>query len=532
MGILQGRNTASTTSVRFDPFEGLDDSISDKNLFADLSVIPDRPLLRRPPSKQVVDVKSRPNRRLISMLALGLLVVFSGFTVARFKPWTYFDSQEIVYAYFEVRALDGSGRPIAGAVVKNGGKRVGTTDSFGEWRRYMKVPLGATVPLTIAKKSANHILLYATKNFAVPPEKSEKSDIELRGSVQLQAVDSNDVDAKSAVNVVAADMIGPRSGTATTGKDAAKGDSLALTTTNGDQASKEKSASPALPAKVTNGANPPQDKPQFVSTHESLWFELNGSQASALNREVLPALRKRASELGLHVDPNARWKIRLSSLIEKPERIEKDGGGLILVSSFDGEKNGVSREFLRVFSPDAAQTAKGILFSLAHHVNKNVSIQKSGDRWVASLPKTTSDIWKLAAGQDLTGDGGTFVLSGDTYGNDHLSGFYLTKTESDPCVKGINGCELKTKSFGDVPPLPSWKKLRLKLASIGKDPVKVFVSGYEAQQVGDKLFEYWGQDRSRANVTIIQAGRVMYRGQIVNDKSGPVSLGLGNISRR
>jgi hypothetical protein len=91
---------------------------------------------------------------------------------------------------------------------------------------------------------------------------------------------------------------------------------------------------------------------------------------------------------------------------------------------------------------------------------------------------------------------------------------------------------VKTRSFGDVPPVPTWTKLKLKVGALGKEPVKIFVSGYEAMAIGDRVYEYWGQDKGRANVTVVQAGRVIQRGQIANESSSPASLGVANISRR
>jgi hypothetical protein len=236
--------------------------------------------------------------------------------------------------------------------------------------------------------------------------------------------------------------------------------------------------------------------------------------------------------MGLRLDPNAKWKVRLSSLIEKPHRIEKDGGGLIQVTSFDGENSGVAREFLRAYSPDSSHTAKGILFILARHVNKNVLIERLGDRWVAALGKSTPDIWKLSTGSVLSGEGGSFTLGADEYSDEKFHGYYLTHVENDPCVKGVNGCEMSTRSFGDIAPVPSWTKLRLKVGSLGKEPVKIFVSGYEAKPIGDRVYEYWGQDKTRANVTIVQMGRVLHRGQVVNDAANPSMVAVANISRR
>jgi hypothetical protein len=458
-------------------------------------------------------------------------MVLAGFLMTRYRPWTYFMSQEIVYAYFEVRALDPSGRPIAGALVKNGGKKVGTTDSFGEWRRYMKVPLGATVPVTIAKKTQDN-LLFATKNFAVPPEKPEKSDIELRGSVQLQIVDRNDLSAKSAIMLSGSEPARAPGSAQTSEREISNAD--LMTTTVGD-GTKDRSAGQPT-AERLGSSTPPElasaSNSEFQSTHESVWFEVNSSQASTLSRDVLPALKKRAAQLGLRLDPNAKWRVRLSSLIEKPERMDKDGGGLIQISSFDGEKNGVSREFLRAYSKDSLQTAKGILFLLAHHVTKNVWVKRVGERWVAMVPGSTADLWKLSAGIEIAGEAGVFALDAEPYVDGHFSGFYLTKTDRDPCVKNIFGCELMTRSFGQVPPVSSWSRHRLKLSSGFKEPLKVFVSGYEAEMVGDKIYEYWGLGQSRANLTVVQAGRVALRSQIVNDRNTVSVVGMANISRR
>ena len=58
------------------------------------------------------------------------------------------------------------------------------------------------------------------------------------------------------------------------------------------------------------------------------------------------------------------------------------------------------------------------------------------------------------------------------------------------------------------------------------------MSGYEAHPVGDKLFEYWGLDKSKANVTVIHNGRVVSRLQVLGDATSPALLGALNISRR
>jgi hypothetical protein len=537
MGILQGKKINKSARQSLDPFESTDEPFSDRNFLADLSATSDRRDHFKPNRMmQEMAAKSsvRRGRNLRNYLLAAALCGASGFAVARFKPWNYFSQQEIVYAYFEVRALDTAGRPIAGAIVKNAGKRVGTTDSFGEWRRYMRVPLGSTVPVTLAKKMSNQLLV-ATKNFAVPPTKPEKSEIELRGSVQLQVADLNDTYAKSAVSVAPNDMMKAPTGSKADIKEASVKDNAPMTPldrrSEADLDSNEVKSRPEAAVDIP-AAHQKLSLQDFVSNHEKIAFEASGSLNSPLQKDVLPALKKRAAELGLRVDPNAEWKVRLTSLLDRPARSNKEGDGLIMVTSFDGESGGNVREFLRNYQSDANNTARGILYILSHHINKNVAVSKLGDRWVATLPASAAELWKLSPGMSLNGIGSAFILGDQEYSDRKNFGFYLRPSTEVPCVKEVSGCELKTRSFADMPPVPNWSRLRLKASALGKEPVKIFVSGYEAKVVGDKVYEYWGQDKSRANVTVVQSGRIIYRGQIVGDSNSNANLALANISRR
>lgn len=539
MGIFRRDKSSKSSKQRLDPFEQFDDSISDKNFFADFSgarmanistAQSDSKRLNlshsEKNSKTAIEKSIRhgffAKRATGQYVAILVLAGVAGFTTSKTKVWSYLGSPELVYAYFEVRALDPNGRPIAGAIVKNAGKRVGTTDSFGEWRRYMRVPLGATVPVTLAKKSANEVL-YATKNFAVPPEKPEKSEIELRSSVQLLAAELSNNLAQTAAQASPNDMM--------QSNPTANGKKEMATLLPSDR---EETTMPiAKPTAVSHPvASINQSVENLVNDHESVWFETNGPASSVLNKEVLPALVQRSREIGLRVDPNSSWKVRLTSLVDKPSKISKDGGGLVMVSSVDGELNGRVREFLRNYQTDTRATARGILFVLANHVNKNVTVLRRGDRWVAALPKATAEIWRLEANMTLVGSQSSFVLTREEYSDEKAKGFYLRAGTAEPCARNLTSCTLKTRSFVENAPVPNWSRLRLKTTLSLKEPMKIFVSGYEAQPVGDKLFEYWGLDKTKANVTVIHNGRIVSRLQVLGDANSPALLGAVNISRR
>ena len=88
------------------------------------------------------------------------------------------------FVFVEVRALDTFGRPVAGAEVKFNDKAMGLTDSFGEWRRLLKLRLGVAFPLEILKRVSNEEIR-ATKVIRLPNKVVDQRNIELRISVRL-----------------------------------------------------------------------------------------------------------------------------------------------------------------------------------------------------------------------------------------------------------------------------------------------------------------------------------------------------------
>ena len=485
--------------------------------------------------------KAQSSRNILKYCVLALALTTTGFALAKYRPWAAWGSPELVYAYFEVRAVDGAGRPVAGASVKNGGKKVGTTDSFGEWRRYMRVPLGATVPITISKATTGEPL-YATKNFAVPPEKPEKSDMELRASVQLQTGAAGAV-AAAAPTVTAKDANLPKN----TPNDTLVGSQTAPITqappavepkpepkqegTAAIQAPHESEVTTQAQASAPSATE--SSSATFLSSHETVWFEVaSAAPNSVLQQTILPTLVQRARELGLRVDQRATWRVRLTSMMEPPRVVGADGGGLIEITTTD--QTG-TRQFLRNYQSDARMTVKGILYVLSHQVNKNVAVYQKDKRWVAMLPKESSELWRIAGGMSLSGASREWLVGVEPSTDARFRGYFLASSEN-PCGAGKTNCELKTRSFNDSPAVPSWIRLKMRLTtnSKEKDSVKVFVSGYEARPSGDNLLEYWGQDHAKANVTVIQSGKVVQRLQIVNDLRQPanVALGTASVSRR
>jgi hypothetical protein len=546
MGIFGGSKSKNNEYKSFDPFIGLEDSFSDRNLFGEIHAVSlDKGVANSSQAGLGANV-APPQSRTIRWLAyLAIPLCALGFMAGQLKSWKIFGDQSIDFAYFEVRALDVSGHPIAGAVVKNEGKLVGTTDSFGEWRQYIPVKLGKTVSLSMAKKTERE-LLYSTKNFAIPPVKGEK--IEIRGTTQLVSVELNNSVARKA-------LFDPSHSPMTGDSKIAKEEASNFRLANGKTVNAKENIAIAIgaeaagtstaPAVASEGASKNFSDVPFVSNHTSIWFVGKGPKASHLNSAVIPELVKRAKETGLKVDPASPWQVVLVNLLDKPAKISKGGGGVILVSNNEKISGGAATgdagneiSFLRNYQAQPAVTANSIFYGLTQTVHKNVAVTKQGNRWAAFLPKAGATAWTLTADRALQSKGLVFKLSTEKFASDQMDGFYLTSSQPDPCAEGVTACELTTASYAQVAPVHGWVRLRLALSRPMKSNEKMFVSGYDATKVGDKLYEYWGQDQMKVNVTVIESApatgavKIFSRSQIVSNAKTPPTFGALAISQK
>ena len=535
-----GHSKARGFDASLDPFEIYDDAIGDlipteQKQMASLSASAEYSNQKTQPKqaeeKKPKTAKTRPARDLktaiysvvSNRLIITLFVLVAGVYIYRSKPWSYFVEPDLVYAYFEVRAVDADGRPIAGALVKNSGKKVGTTDSFGEWRRYMRVPLGGTVPISLTKR-INAQALFVTKNFAIPPFRPEKSEIELRSSVQLLPSQSQSMTAELNSQPLHEDTVDsdPKSRV----DSRAEQDRLV---------GQGEFRSTTLAAASSSAANEGVfgNDAVFKSDHDAVWFEVPASERGPLAKEVLPALMQRAREVGLRVERGARWTVHLTNLVDKPTRVAKDGGGLILVTSMEGEREKTNHvEFLRNYQENARSTARGLLFALINHASKNVLLLKSGNRWAAVLPKKDPTVWQLSPQKRLRSGDKLIHMATTSFSDDNFTGFYLQNNGVSPCVDGLNRCTAFISGFTENPPVANWVKLRLKHPVPSRPTSSIFISGYPARSVGNDVFEYWGMPKSRANVTVVENKRLVLRGFVLNTSSGFGALIGQNLTQR
>lgn len=540
MGIL-GRSSTSEATVVIDPFEIYDDVLveakqlqsNEQPVKAEAKAAPrGRDVKKTPQTRTQV----APNQTTVRLMTfgkrfvrhpgmLGLVFSLCGIFLITVKPWSFFTRPNLVYAYFEVRALDSNGRPIAGASVKNAGKQVGTTDSFGEWRRYMQVPLGGVVPLTLVKKTSQH-QLFVTKNFAVPPTKPERSEIELRSSVQLLPAETQQNKANPSLEhsqMTRDSNLGSTSSTdALVAINSTVSDKSAALSQNGNEPKSVHDLSDSL----TTDEN-------FSSDRDAIWIDVVGANSGELAAKVLPNLTKKARDLGLRVERTASWTIQLTNLIDKPLRVARDGGGLIHVRSIIRE-NGKERsfEFLKNYQTDPGTTASLILQSLATTARRRIVFLKVEQRWAAALPKKSAKFWVLSSDSVLLASGQTVRLGEDSFANDSFKGLYIRKGQSTPCPGTSTACVGAIADYDSIPPVASWQKMKVKIPNVKARPISVFVSGYAAKPSEENIFEFWGANNSKANVTVLNDGRLFLRGSVVGQANSVTVFGGQNMSRR
>ena len=216
-------------------------------------------------------VSARPGLRDI-MLGLLMALLLAGSAVTAWfglQNATGTSRSSALPIYLEVKVHDGRAHPVAGAALFYKEKLIGVTDSFGEWRRFLKLRPGSTLALLVRKSVAGNPI-HITKNIAVP------------------------ITIDSAPRELRVAIVFP---------EAAKPAELRKLAT--------------LPSELSAAT------PLTIKWVPSLEHKLNGHSVRDfwIRNELLPALVNRAKGLGHTISSNAKTVVTLQHLshLEKPE---------------------------------------------------------------------------------------------------------------------------------------------------------------------------------------------------------------------
>lgn len=442
--------------------------------------------------------KARKSAGFWSSVLIGVLlaIIVAGgafYALTREKR----SDNETPFAYFEVRVIGPEGRPVAGAVIREGRKYLGVTDSFGEWRRFMRVRLGSSVLLDVRKELGAGALL-ATKSLAIPLSHAKSGDLEIKGSVQLESVEGAAAREKKVVGIKPAPSSSAMENAPSANPSSAPSSNVMSSRTppSGVESQVEDKTA------VSQGPGPEFRGAEVDSG--TVWFESDSvGGAGGATGVVIQALKQRANELGLRVTENSAWRLRLTD-------VEAPGARLIKVDSYGGTKfdGRPLASFIRVAQDTPMQTARDILWATTIHAVKSYQISKAGDAWRIVSP--SQGLWALSAGKVLVDSlGRTYSVYGAPGGD----GFFLSASQGDPC-SGVMSCTVTSPGVRSFPPVAGWQLLSLRVRAAMGEHLSVYVSGYEARPKEKDLYEYWGAPEGPANISIIRGGKAIYRGRI------------------
>ena len=432
---------------------------------------------------------------------VGVLVAFVAAFVAFYNARTStVDAGPTVHAYFEIKAIDVDGRPVAGATVVHNDEQVGSTDSFGEWRRFLRVAPGQTYRVQLSKSTPSGELV-AVKNLAVPANVPENTDVELTGSVKMFFSEAS-----------------PDGETPGNGPDNAKSIQKAQAISVPDA---------TLEAVVAEG-EAGESAPGLISNYKSIWFIVDGNQ-STLMSEVLSNLRRRSLELGLRVDPSASLRLRLSVIGNELAIKSTTEPSLIRVKgtySADGEFDEIF-SYLRNFQDTPYQTARDLLWALSMHAKLPVTVVRDARDW--RLEETGSALWDVSA-RYLTDSAGNMYFATKKPDAKHVT--IESKDFPKVCPVGKNACVLNTASISEASPVYGWKRLNAKITGRFDEQTRIYFSGYEAQKTGDNAVSDWGLANGQANLTVVHNEKVILRKRITHSPALNIALPTAVISRR
>lgn len=392
------------------------------------------------------------------------------------------------YAYLELKVIDTDGRPVAGADVRQGDKPLGTTDTFGEWRRFMRVRLGSKVAISVSKLVGG-ARWHGIKNLAIPKHLPSNGELEVAGAMQLTLGESGEEgpSPRSAVAAATSEQV--------------------LSTTEATAIFEQMDFS-------------------------RLWFTTPRTPTQPLE-DVLKSITQRSRQLGLQLDPHSEWRLRLTHLDLQGQSAM---AGLILVEGLSQPASGPARllfSFLRNYQASAMATARDILWTTTQHVQFGHTVVQRPHGWFLMPPAQA--LFSLQAGSLLQNADGRFMLvESRKVGAGQQPELYLAVNGVSPCPPSMTGCLLRTPGVARVAPSEGLQRLKFALHGALPSDARIYASGYAAVRENANVWAYWGEPYRSAMVTVLSRGKIITRSRIDQMQLGGPRLMMqsSRLSRR
>ncbi len=459
-------------------------------------------------------------------LLLGLLFMFT--FLAGFAVFGYLRRPHIQapFVLVELRAIEETGHPVAAAKVTINSKPMGVTDSFGEWRRYLRLYPGEQLEVDLAKPG--NPAYHGGRILRVPQNRQPDHDFEVKSSIEM-------LTPKTRSQV--ADSVPSKK------SKAAQPQPKIIDETDPDiQDSDTESASSApFTQKATASV---ESKPAPSDSNDSsmgLYFDdglasialyvtpfrgvpanlLEKHQAEVLEDRILPMLANDLESLGIKVDKNAAWKLSLT-YVPKQDQVGYIRSQIVWQNPFgQAEKTAFVAGYAKTFE----ETVRAMSSLLRVHMKKSYWAFKEDGKWFIDEPNDVKTFWKIKPAILLSDTNGQKFSLAMTSQHDGMKRWKLLVGNSQPCatVRQKNRCMVSTQSLKDAPPLIGWKQRRLRIQGPLPKNAEVFVAGFQAVAVGDGQWEYWGHPGSNHKALILSQGRIVHS-EIFMDEANSLAV--------
>lgn len=393
----------------------------------------------------------------------------------------------------ELRAINESGNPIAGVEVLLDGKVSGLTDSFGEWRRYLRLKSGSQLRITM-RKELGGTTFSASKSVRVPDSLGESSEeLEIKLTLELLPPSHHKVDGKT--------------------------QKLTTYPTSLDKL-EVKSSDPVPSEPLPPESDVSASSQDFRDTAamnsidiKMLPFRQNSKslterrQARILSDSILPKIRELAHEDGLKNSRDADFKVEVSYI-----PLKEEVGFVGVELSYSHRGTPTTRRFLTKFSQTIIETTENILRVIRKHINRPYRIFKKDGTWLVALDKLPR-FWALQNGQ--------FLMNSDrkAFGvRATLNGAEIDHNKIQPCQSGEDSCLLYSLSKLESPPTRGWQKQVLRFDRPLPEGSSVYVEGFEALPLEGR-YVYWSQAAKPQFLTILKESQIIYH-KVVEAISG------------
>lgn len=436
----------------------------------------------------------------------------------------------------ELRALEEHGHPVAAAKVTINNKSMGVTDSFGEWRRYMRLKTGEQLTIELAKAGEGGGR--GKKVLRVPSFRRDDGAHELRATIELRP-------RAAAPARVAKRSVPPRQSE----REFARQEREEIETgmVNLPDSGEAEAYHEAAPVATNEVELPPQKEPreEFRDGSDSdsndaslgIYFEdglsaisiraigirgapanlLEKHQDEILQQKIVPLLATDLQKLGLKIDAKAPWKLSLQ-YIPKEDQVGYIRAQIAWQNPFGQDERS---SFIAGFSKTFDETARALSSLLRVHMKKSYWAAKEGSRWYIDEPAETKTFWRLRPNSQLSDTNGQLFPIKLVDQNQGSKRWQLQVGQIQPChnVRQRMRCLVSTQSLKDAAPLVGWQRRRMNIQGSVPKNIDVYVAGFLARPTADGQWEYWGHPGSNHKALLLSQGRIVHSEIFVDQAS-------------